>query len=104
MKKFIKSEVRKAIGRLAATIVFMIKGLIVAAINLVFWLAPLLLMGYLTLKLVLASFDGGVVSHMGSVQPSYHEPAATDRQGINFPDILRSAENFLRDLRILRRN
>lgn len=104
MKEFIKSEVRKAIGRLAATIVFMIKGLIVAAINLVFWLAPLFITGYLTLKLVLASFDGGVVSHMGSAQPSYHEPAATDRRGINFPEILRSAENFLRDLRILRRN
>ncbi len=98
MKEFLKSEIRKAVGRLAKTMLFLVKSIATVVINLVFWLMPLFLMGYLTLRLVFMSFDNEAVSPR-SLGISHGQPSPQGRPGVNLPDILRSAEDMWRTLR-----
>ncbi len=101
MKEFVSHEIRKAIGRLRRTLLWIVKGILIAAINGAFLLMPLVIIACLVFNLLSGSFDGRLRST--SLGPMYPQPIQSQNRGVNLPDILRSAEDVWRTLRNLGR-
>ncbi len=108
MKGFIVNEVGKAIRRLKGTIMFALKAIFIVLVNIIFWLFPLFLMGYLVLQPAASGmrkfvYGSQTYSHTGGplLQGSY---PAREKPRVSLRESLQSAESFLRELRFLKRS
>ena len=106
MKTFIVTEIGKAFGRLKATLVFMVKALLIALVNIAFWLLPLFLMGYFTLKPIIADWNAtspaSPAAAPGTPLP-HREPVYAENKRMDFESFLRSVRSFVRELRTVGR-
>lgn len=109
MKDFVLGETKKALGRLRMTILFIIRTIFIAAVNVIFWFLPLILMGYFVLQPVFRN----VGKPSGYQTPAPHHGAAygpqrNDENLVRPPsrptDTLRAIESFLRELRFFKRS
>ena len=107
VKTFMRSEAGKAIGRLKGTIVFVIKTLFIALVNLVLWLLPLMAMGYFALRPFSLGADRTKFSPSAPVSKATYGKAEEGHPRntipVNFREMLRTAESFLREIRFLKR-
>ncbi len=108
MKGFIINEAGKAIQRLKGTIVFALKAIFIVLVNIIFWLFPLFLMGYLVLQPVASGvrkfvYGSQTYSQTGGSPPAGNYPAR-EKQRTSLINNLRSAESFLRELRFLKQS
>ncbi len=101
MRNFILNESRNAFERLKRTLIFIAKALCIGFVNCLFWFLPLILVGYLAVRPILAVFRGED-SRINSFMP---EPRAElkKQNPINIQDAVRSARSVLNDIRSMKR-
>jgi len=111
VKEFVSSEIRKALGRLTATVVFGVKVVFVFLVNMIFWFLPIFLLGYLALR-PFSSKARSVFSNQENVVPvggrtDTLEVSLRRERSPSSPDIgetLGPINSFLRELRFLKRS
>jgi hypothetical protein len=103
MRTFIVTEIRKALGRLKGTFVFIAKAAFIAMVNVVFWFLPLFLMGYFAIKPILSGWTEPQPAGPASVsQPSAIPGGSTTSSGkrLDLEACLRSVRSIIRDWQI----
>ncbi|MDP2646532.1 MAG: hypothetical protein Q8P24_16455 [Desulfobacterales bacterium] len=105
MKTFIITEIKKAVARLKGTFVFVVKATFIAIVNVAFWLLPLFLMGYFTLKPIIGDWHHSAppVATSAGVPVPPQEPIYPDKKPLDFESFLRTVRSFVRELRTLGR-
>ena len=108
LKEFVSGEIRKALGRLRATVMFALKAVFVLLVNVVFWFLPLVLAGYLLGTPVLNGFNRPLATRGTSI-PIGHDgrpmgrPEETKR-AFNVRETSSLASQFMREIRLFRRS
>lgn len=105
MKTFIVTEIKRAVGRLKGTFVFIIKATFIALVNVAFWLLPLFLMGYFTLKPIIGEWNQSAppAATAAGVPGPPQKPIYPDKRALDFDSFLRTLRSFFRELRTLGR-
>ncbi|GEM_PF-7126979 len=108
LKKFVSGEIRKALGRLRATVMFVLKAVFVLLVNVVFWFLPLALAGYLLGRPVLNGFNRVVETRDTSMSIGHdgrpmNRPEETKR-AFNVREASSLASQFMREIRLFRRS
>jgi hypothetical protein len=107
MKAFMLRETRNALKRLEQTIIFITRTIFIAIVNVVFWLLPLFLMGYLAFKPMVHWISdvnsGGRPSASSGNYPNGQVYPVRRSQIFDLREIRRSIEYLLRELKFMKR-
>ncbi len=108
IKEFAFGEIKKALERLQATVVIILKAVFIAFVNLFFWLLPLMVTGYLLGRPLFMQSEEATRRKPPAISAGVYPSQANDSIPKSAPLALReflfSAKDFLREIRFLRKS
>ena len=103
LRRFISEEIRKALGRLRATVIFVLKAFFVAVVNVVFWFLPLVISGYFLAKPMFYEFHRMVERSEAAVLLEHEGMRIGQIEGtkrkVNMSEMSSLVSHFLRDIK-----
>lgn len=108
IKTFVFGEIGKALGRFKVTLLLMLKIGFISLVNVVFWLLPLMFMGYVLGRPVINGMKRSAPVYSPASFPSDQLRHTEDRHlegepALDIRGMLSQAASFVREIRFLKR-